>query len=214
MEVLNVIPPVTSFLQVKLDKVTVDYLWEIIEMAKSKNINYKSNLVGNISKSLLLEDIDSFFYKSVCIPLIKFYREIHPKRVDPVAQNSLLGPKSQLVLNKFWVNYQYKTEFNPYHDHSGVYSFAIWMKIPYTSDEQKKLPQFSDIKEEDIKAGSFEFEYIDTLGSVTNYSYKLSKQFEDIMVFFPASLRHCVYPFYDTDEPRISISGNLSYLPL
>jgi len=33
------------------------------------------------------------------------------------------------------------------------------------------------------------------------------------MVFFPARLRHCVYPFYKTDEPRISIAGNLSYLP-
>ena len=58
-----------------------------------------------------------------------------------------MGPDSQLVLDKFWVNYQYKTEFNPYHDHSGVYSFAIWLKIPYDWEDQHKLPQFSYIKE-------------------------------------------------------------------
>ena len=112
------------------------------------------------------------------------------------------------------MNYQYKTEFNPYHDHSGVYSFAIWMKIPYSWDQQNKLPQFTDIKEENRKAGNFEFEYIDTLGGVRTFGYKLSPEDEGTMLFFPAKLRHCVYPFYDTDEPRISIAGNLSYLPV
>ena len=214
MKIKKIYPPVSPFLQVRLEQVYIDFLWKIIKKADNSNINQKDQLVGNISKSLMLDDLNSFFYKSVCIPLIKYYREIHPKRVDPVSQNSLLGPNSQLILNKFWVNYQYKTEFNPYHDHTGVYSFAIWMKIPYSHDDQKLLPQFTDIKEGDIKAGNFEFEYIDTLGSVTNYSYKLSQQFENIMVFFPAGLRHCVYPFYETDEPRISVAGNLSYLPV
>ena len=157
MKIKKIYPPVSPFLQIKLDQEIIDYLWNVVDIAKTKNINHKSQLVGNISQSLLLEDIDSFFYKSVCIPLIKFYREIHPKRVDPVAQNSLLGPKSQLVLNKFWVNYQYKTEFNPYHDHLGVYSFAIWLKIPYDLEDQKKLSQYSEINDQNIKAVCFEF---------------------------------------------------------
>ena len=29
------------------------------------------------------------------------------------------------------------------------------------------------------------------------------------MLFFPAKLMHTVYPFYDCDEERISISGNI-----
>ena len=41
--------------------------------------------------------------------------------------------------------------------------------------------------------------------------YNLSPKYEGFMLFFPAKLRHCVYPFYETDEPRISIAGNLSY---
>ncbi|ABM76180.1 Hypothetical protein NATL1_16231 [Prochlorococcus marinus str. NATL1A] len=214
MEVKKISPPVTPFLQIKLDQEVVDYLWKSIDIAITNNNSNKSKLVGNISQSLLLDDLDSFFYKSVCIPLVKYYRENNYLGGDPVSKNTLLGPKTKLILNSFWVNHQYKTEFNPYHDHTGVYSFAIWMKIPYSSEEQKELSQFREIKKEKIKAGDFEFEYIDTIGRVSNYSYKLSKEWENTMVFFPATLRHCVYPFYETDEPRISIAGNLSYLPV
>ena len=215
MEVKIISPTVSNFLQVRLDQTTVDYLWKIIDIAKNKNITFKDYLAGNISKSLLLEDLDSFFYKSVCVPLVKCYRENNAlkKGADPVAINTITENKIKLLLNQFWVNYQYKTEFNPLHDHIGVYSFVIWMKIPYSWNEQIKLSQFKDIKHDDIKAGNFEFEYTNSLGDVLTNSYKLSPKFEGNMVFFPARLRHCVYPFYEIEEPRISISGNLSYFP-
>ncbi len=29
------------------------------------------------------------------------------------------------------------------------------------------------------------------------------------MLFFPAALRHTVYPFFNCDEPRVSVSGNV-----
>ena len=132
MEIKKVSPPVNGFLQIKLDQKIIDYLWKIIDIAKTKNLNHKDQLAGNISQSILLDDLDSFFFKSVCIPLVKYYRETSPKGVDPISPNALLGPKSKLVINSLWVNYQYKTEFNPYHDHSGIYSFAIWLKIPYS----------------------------------------------------------------------------------
>ncbi len=213
MEVKKIHPPVKPFLQVKLDHEVISYLWMIIENSKTSNINFNDKLAGNISQSLLLEDQDSFFYKSVCLPLIQYYRKNNPIGDDPVAANTLLGPNSKLLLNQLWVNYQYKNEFNPYHDHSGVYSFAIWMKIPYSWEDQKTLPQFQDMNESDIKAGNFEFEYNECLGGIRNFAYNLSPEYEGTMLFFPAKLRHCVYPFYSTDEPRISIAGNLSYLP-
>ena len=212
MEVKKIYPPVTPFLEVKLDHKVVDYLWVIINIAKTTNVSNKSKLIGNISQSLLLDDQDNFFFKSVLLPLVKYYRKNIYTGTDPVSQNALLGSEMQFVLNSFWVNYQYKTEFNPYHDHSGVYSFAIWLKIPYDWNDQMKMPQFSEIADPNIKAGCFEFEYIDPLGDIKNIKYKLSPEFEGTMVFFPAKLRHCVYPFYKIDEPRISIAGNLSYV--
>ena len=219
MEVKVVSPKVSSFLQVKLDKTIIDYLWKIVGIAnknnKKNNKSWKKNLVGNISKSLILEDLDSFFYKSVCVPLVKCYRENNKlkKGSDPVALNADTGPNTNLLLSHLWVNYQYKTEFNPTHSHSGVYSFVIWMKIPYSWDEQIKLPQFNDMKQSDIKAGNFEFEFTDILGDVMSSGFQLSPKLEGMMVFFPSKLRHCVYPFYGNDEPRISISGNLTYYP-
>ena len=203
MEVKVVTPNINNFLQVRLDKKIIDYLWNLIEVSKN-NKSYKNNLAGNISESLLLDDSELFFYKSVCVPLVKCYRENNKlkKGIDPVNLNAITGSKTKLLLNQFWVNYQ-----------TGVYSFVIWMKIPYSWDEQIKLPQFKDMNENNIKAGTFEFEYSNILGEGVNYNYRLSPKYEGNMIFFPARLRHCVYPFYATEEPRISISGNLSYYP-
>ena len=211
MEVINIRPPITSFLQVKLDQIIIDYLWKIIENAKSKDIDHKKKLIGNISKSILLDDLNCYFHETVCLPLVKYYREKDFQRCDPCENNTILPSKRKLILKNIWVNYQYETEFNPYHDHSGVYSFAIWLKIPYSWKEQQQLPQFKDIHEDNKKAGNFEFEYIDSLGGIRNYIYNLSPDLEGNMLFFPAKLRHCVYPFYGTNEPRISVAGNLFF---
>tara|TARA_B100000945_G_C20246080_1_gene532249 strand:+ start:203 stop:853 length:651 start_codon:yes stop_codon:yes gene_type:complete len=212
MNINTKVPPVTPFIELKLENNIIDYLWMIINNSHNDNVNHKQFLAGNISKSYLLKDIDDFFFKSVCIPLITCFRE-NNLGVDPHSFNISFNNPHNIAfkLNSLWVNYQYKTEFNPYHDHGGIYSFAIWLKIPYDSKEQQNLPMFDDMNNKNKKAGDFEFEYHDTLGSIRNISYKLSKRYEGTMLFFPAKLRHCVYPFYETDEPRISIAGNLNY---
>ena len=73
------------------------------------------------------------------------------------------------------------------------------------------MPQFQDIKKENRKAGTFEFQYIDALGGIRSMSYQLGREFENCIVFFPAQLMHSVHPFYGTDEARVSIAGNLWY---
>ena len=47
------------------------------------------------------------------------------------------------------------------------------------------------------------------LGQISNFPYYMEPDLEGTMLFFPAGLKHCVYPFYECNEPRISISGNL-----
>ena len=61
MEVTVISPKVSNFLMVKLDKNILDYLWRIIDIAEKNKQSLKNELAGNISKSLLLEDLDSFF---------------------------------------------------------------------------------------------------------------------------------------------------------
>ena len=38
---------------------------------------------------------------------------------------------------------------------------------------------------------------------------EMDPEMEGCMVMFPSKLPHQVHPFYGTDEPRISIAGNL-----
>ena len=56
----------------------------------------------------------------------------------------------------------------------------------------------------------------DTNGDITNYGYHLSPENEGTMLFFPARLRHCVYPFHSTGETRRTLAANcdVSYDPI
>ncbi len=201
---------VSGFTLIELDQVIIDYLWAIIHKGTEEKKDHKPSIVANISESYSISDENDFFMKNVCMPLIKAYRQTN-KGYDPVNPNTLPKPNTKFVLNGMWVNYQYQNEINPYHHHSGVYSFAIWMKIPYESSKLAELPQFKGTKKENIKAGGFEFEYINTIGDIKNRRILLSPSSEGKMVFFPATMRHCVYPFYGTDEARISVAGNIWY---
>ena len=46
-------------------------------------------------------------------------------------------------------------------------------------------------------------------GELLNTDYKLGKKHEGTMLLFPSRLNHEVHPFYNCEEERISISGNI-----
>ena len=100
-----------------------------------------------------------------------------------------------------WVNIQEKSEFLPNHIHEGVFSYVIWVKIPY------------DINEEVIKncdsTTKFEFSYNNILGNLCQFKIAIDSSYEGKIMMFPSLLTHCVYPFYTSNENRISISGNV-----
>ena len=136
------------------------------------------------------------------------YRAMNQGR-DPVPVP--VNAEIELYIHDLWVNYQYKHEFNPYHFHGGMYSFVIWMKIPTDWKEQNQLPFLDGINEDNKKVSNFEFEYLDMLGNIKHYGYRLDPSMEGHMLLFPARLQHTVYPFYNCDDARISIAGNLWY---
>jgi len=217
-----------AWFEIDLSDKTIDYLWKISNKAKKRiNNEWKHRLAGNITQSYRLIDENNYFWKTVLYQLTnEIYNNNGKKHVDvnPYIDNNtdilgdksrevnhLLGDKPRLIpyLRDFWVNYQYKHEFNPKHDHSGVYSFVIWMKIPYTYEEQSNLDFQKGLKRIDKKAGMFEFYYYDILGRQVTHMYEVDKEFEGRMVFFPSKLSHQVYPFYNSDDERVSISGNV-----
>ena len=57
--------------------------------------------------------------------------------------------------------------------------------------------------------GVFEFLYIDIRGNPRTHTYELEPEDEGRMLFFPSQLNHAVYPFFNCDEERISVSGNI-----
>ena len=206
-------PNNVGWVQSKLDKIHIDYLWKIIEEGKQNKLSFKSELAGHLSNSFEVEDTNHWFFNNVLHELISAFYDsnggAHPKN----SVESSFRSDFVVRLEKFWVNYQYKHEFNPPHNHSGLYAFVVWMKIPYSSKEQKKLKFLDGMRDIDKKAGEFEFVYTNLLGDISNYRYPMSPELEGTILLFPAQFMHCVYPFYDCDEPRISLSGNLMISP-
>ena len=81
------------------------------------------------------------------------------------------------------------------------------MKIPTDWKKQNINPLAATANTSCIS--SFQFSYHNILGKCLPYYYELSPQDEGTMILFPSVLQHQVYPFYECDEERISVSGNV-----
>ena len=84
-----------------------------------------------------------------------------------------------------------------------------YVKIPTDWEEQHAIPISANSN--DPRASDFEFQYTTILGQFKNFTYLLEKKSEGQMLLFPAKLMHTVYPFYNCDKERISISGNIIF---
>ena len=166
---------------------------------KEDQVDYRSKLVGNISQEFGLK----------ITPKIKYLTENRSKEYFNVfgTKISFYEEDQDFKLKTLWVNIQKKHEFNPIHTHSGVFSFVIWAKIPYELNEELEIFEDSNVS----CASLFSFVYNDCYGSMCTHLVNVDKNFEWSMVFFPASLAHTVYPFFTSDDTRISISGNVYY---
>ena len=204
---LELIPkffPNTGWLETKLSPDILNFLNECI---KDEKENWNTQLAGNIEKSFLIKDKNDFFFKNILVKCIEKYIKEFSEMCIP----QILTKNCKYVLTKMWVNYQKKAQFNPVHNHEGVFSFVVWINLPSSFKEEAKL---KFIKHSNSPAAStFQFHYSDSLGKLQTLTYKLDSTYEGTMLFFPASLNHQVYPFYTSNKNRISISGNISLDP-
>ena len=169
--------------------------------------NYSKRLAGNISKSEQLCDKDNWFYETVLKKSTErlFYRNCSNYYEDYIEKEESL-PKFEI--KSFWVNYQKQHEFNPIHDHSGLFSFVVFMKITTNLKEQHALPFYA--RSNHPSASDFAFVWSEKDSEICEHtSFQLSPDDEGRMLFFPAKLKHMVYPFYGTEEERVTISGNI-----
>ena len=184
--------------ETKLPKDILDTLWRYIGKATDR-LNHK--LAGNIDESLILEDEEDTLLLFLT-PVVERYLNTVRVKISDYDRIS-----NELKLESLWVNYQKQHEFNPLHNHFGLISFVIWMKIPTDWKEQHELP-FAKNSNGPL-ASDFQFTYTDILGHVQDYPIPMDSEKEGVILLFPSRLRHQVYPFYNCDKERISISGNI-----
>jgi hypothetical protein len=197
--------PKELWIDTKLNQEEMDFLRNAISEENKKN--YSKNLAGNISKSEVIIDKDNWFFESALKELTEkmFYRKennyyrYHIEKEEPL-------PKFELY--DMWVNYQKQHEFNPLHNHTGLYSFVVFMKIPTHWKEQHAL-SFSANSVMPL-ASDFVFMWSEKgTDTLSKHNFPLNPEDEGRMLVFPASLQHEVFPFYGTEEERITISGNI-----
>jgi hypothetical protein len=171
----------------------------------SSGIPHNKELAGHIRKEFLLSKSCNSI-EPIVIELAARYNEKYNYR-DP-STNMPSGEPYKLQLESLWVNFQQRYEFNPLHRHSGLYSFVIWLEIPYFLNfEHSVSPGKQAI---DNRTGMFEFTYTDILGGIRGECIAVDRSYEGDIVLFPAGLHHMVHPFYSTDKYRISVAGNVT----
>jgi len=137
-------------------------------------------------------------------------RKAYDKEFPGLGNTGVLSQDRPYCLDQVWINLQRKGQFVPTHVHDGVYSYTIWMQIPYDS---KKEDPGSKVVEHGAtpSAGIFQFSYMNIFGGGMIHKITLDKKDEGDIVLFPSKLQHLVYPFYTSAGVRISISGNIVY---
>ncbi len=166
---------------------------EILKNTKLEDENLYNNkfLAGQIEKEL------------------RFYPDMEFRTwLNSIAKsyNEYFDTGDQIELDKVWVNFQKKHEYNPVHDHTGNLSFVIWVKVPYSLENEDNMP--NTILSGKGVNGRFCFIYNTNFSGSSNFYFDVDSTYEAKGIIFPANAKHCVYPFYTSDEYRISIAGN------
>jgi len=209
--------PITSLYYVKT-KVPEDILEKINEDVdfilenKSDLKKWNEYLAGNIEEEYKLSTKSSHLIEDFSIEVAKgYFQVIEDEQLNPVKKSDhdsdFFEKEVNYELESLWINLQKKYEFNPRHSHAGDYSFVIWMRIPYNLTDELNHKNCKNSNES--LNSLFEFQFISPDGEMETLPLFIDKTWEGTMVMFPSWLNHSVYPFYTSDDYRISISGNI-----
>jgi hypothetical protein len=196
-----------GFIAIQLSEDAISPIKEEINLIRENfdtSTKHNPNLAGNISKEFTLIKSAKYIERLI-LPYILDY----DKEFNLLQDYNFLSKSCPIILETAWVNFQKKYEFNPVHNHTGIMSFVIWINIPYNlKEEMTNAPGATSNKN---VPGAFEFQYTSTLGNVCAHTIHVDKSLENALIVFPAKLCHTVYPFYTSDDYRISVSGNFKF---
>jgi len=109
----------------------------------------------------------------------------------------------KLKMKELWLNSMIAGDYQPVHQHSGLFSFVAYISVPYTGEEEHKLNK--TIEKEKNSNGCTEF--MNFFGH-DNIQMNVTKKIEQTLVLFPSWVTHTVYPFRSKGR-RITVSGNI-----
>lgn len=194
-------------------KVPADILCDLNNQANIILINnfenakmHNNNLYGAIEKELVLPSTDKL--QPYILKLCKYFW---------LFQYDQINANKKHTLSTIWVNFQKKYEHNPVHNHDGDLSFVIWLKIPYDLEKEKNITNVKNSNSFHNETAGFTFLYSTPNSDlrwtgINKHPIPMTKEREGEIILFKSSLPHMVYPFYTSDEYRISISGNVGIL--
>ena len=180
---------------------------ELKKDIKETDIQYNENLAGNIRQEYSLVNYRKKYEKFIISKA--FENEQFSENIKSI---NILYPNDQaLTLGKLWVNFQKKHEFNPVHKHDGILSFILFIQVPFMIEEE--LEKAPGVKSNGNLAGHLQFLEISphTTGNINVENLGVDKTWEQTGLIFRSYLNHCVYPFFSTDEKRITVSGNVYF---
>lgn len=164
-------------------------LKELCVNSEGNNINY--DLAGEIRDEQRLTS--SEIVERTKIELLHHLSNIVGNQVFYI---NLISPSDDEI--SLWINRQRPTEFNPSHNHSGIFSFVFYASIPEEIRQEHETGAIGNGKCKGL---------IQFFSERTNNSMYFNPT-EDTIFIFESSHIHQVYPFY-SDNTRISIAGNI-----
>ena len=169
------------------------------EEEKKDEIFSNKNLIGHIKEEYSFQNLE--------LPdeLIMYLEDAcHHGPFGEVAKSiDVLSHSAAPTIESMWCNFQKKHEFNPLHVHSGFASFIIFVNIPY--DLEDETNHFVCADEMEATSKLFFLNYLPNTNRPYLRPVNVDKSFEGKMVMFDAQKPHQVYPFYTSDDYRITV---------
>ena len=187
-------------LKLEMPKTFIDEINNVFDEKEKTTVDWTTQLAGKIKKEKLVNHLLDDSIKGTFQMCFQEYMQ----RAGLVLQHT-----HQPVLDNAWINDMFAGEYNPAHFHTSKNSLVglssvLFLKTPDTYGEEIINPKTPSNGHLEFIGGQQH--------SLAISQIRLSPKVGDFFIF-PYTLVHGVYPFYDTEQVRRTLSYNCDILP-
>ena len=163
----------------------------ILDENKSKELDWGKRLAGNVKQEFKLEPkfCDKSGFSNFLVKAVSKWIELSERKKI-----------TKLEIVSSWVVRQFQNEYNPVHHHSGHVSGVGYLKVPKNFGKTFQSSKKSNAN------GHLSLIHGNRMFSSESV-FDIEPKVGDFY-FFPNYLMHTVYPFYESNEERRSVSFN------